>query len=202
MSKKKAAKKANGEDTAPARKQKKVLAKPSVILVSFSASATIPTQQYGNIQPRIEVTADTIEEARATVMEAIESLYKQYAEKPLSGKDPHFYGRIVETDKNVVTKEQETSVLSPTAPAPKAPEPVAPASTTSVPATTTETPAPVQKPEPVLKAEKAISLAMTEDAAMVIQDQIEKSVKIPAEFKKDLLMQVLKKRGDLSKEGL
>lgn len=153
----------------------------NVKLVSFTVGATIPTQQYGNIQPKIEVTAPTIEEARHIVMPIIEELYKQYAEKPLSGKEPSFYGKVTETVKEVVPATPTPAAIA-----------EAPAETVAVePVNTTP------KPEPVVKAEKAIKNASTEAAATLIQDQIEKSVKIPQEFKDGLLKLCLQKRKEL-----
>ncbi len=162
-----------------APKAKKTTAK----FVSFTVKATIPTQAYGNIQPGIEVSAATYEEARDFAMPLIEDLYKHYAESK-----PGFLGKIEVTEK----------VVAP-APTPKAPEPVAPSSVApSAPSSSTSAPTEA-KPEPVLKAEKAISLATSEDAMLVIQGQIEKSTKIPAEFKQQLLTLCLKKRGELGK---
>jgi hypothetical protein len=154
--------------------------KSSVKLVSFSVTAVIPTQSYGNIQPSIQVTAGTIEEARNVVMPVIEDLYKTYAETPLNGKDPRFVGKITETVKTVpVIKEVDVV----------APAPVA--------APTFEVEVPVEKPESVLKAEKMISMATTTPAIELIQDKINASVKIPSEFKADLITLVLKKRNEL-----
>jgi hypothetical protein len=184
----------------PAKKEvvKKVAApkpvKSSVKLVSFAVQATIPTQQYGNIMPRIEVVADSIEEARATVMPFIEEIYKTYAEKSRDGK-PLFEGSKVEVTEKVVgqtvtVRPEVAERIHNTAPvaitAPVAPQ-EAPALDQA-----TETPvepadAPVQRSEPAIKAEKAISLAMTEEAAKKIKEQIEKSVKIPADEKPALI---------------
>lgn len=52
--------------------------------MKFKVTAVIPTQQYGNIQPCIEVEADTFEKAHAEVMPLIEQLWGEYGEKPLS----------------------------------------------------------------------------------------------------------------------
>lgn len=154
--------------------------KSSVKLVEFGVIATIPTQQYGNITPSIRVQADSIEEARAVVMPFIEELYATYAEKPRDGSKVAFLGKITETVKEV----------APVAPKPAPTAPVAPQGTTDAwnkPAPGQDTPAPVataqsapvaQKPEPVLKAEKAIELAMTDAAAEKIREQIVKSTKI------------------------
>ena len=69
--------------------------------VVFEVSAVIPTQQYGNIQPKIQVVCNTVEEGRAMVMPMIEELYKTYAETPLSGKPLKFLGKVTESEKVV-----------------------------------------------------------------------------------------------------
>lgn len=177
----------------PAPKPAKV-AKPNYSLVSFSVSAVIPTQQYGNIQPKIEVVAKTIQDARAVVMPMIEDLYKTYAEAPLSGREPKFYGKVVETVKTVAPTAQAAPMPTYT-PGPTKEQVEAQQGS----AASTEAPAAPQKPksEAVLKAEKAISLALTGDAAERIQEQIVKSTKIAEEDKPDLITLVLKKRGEL-----
>lgn len=164
---------------------------PKAKLVLFSVTAIIPTQQYGNIQPRIEVTADSIEEARAVVMPIIENLYQTYAEMPLSGKLPKFYGAITEKVTHVeVGRVTPTEPQTPTAPQAE-----------DVPPQTTTASTNVEKPEAVLKAEKAISLAMTSEAATLIKGQIEKSVKIPADFKPNLILLVDGKIVELEKKA-
>lgn len=182
----------------PAPKSEKAVKAPKVPqakLVSFSVSAVIPTQQYGNIQPKIEVMANSIEEARAVVMPIIEDLYKTYAEAPLNGRELKFLGKVVETVKDVV----KAPVEAPSAP--KALEVAPSPSSVAAPAAAPEPSVPAKaKSDPVLKAEKAISLAATEEAAVLIQDQIEKSVKIAPEDKPELITLILKKRSELKGE--
>ncbi len=147
----------------------------------FSVSAVIPTQQYGNIQPKVEVTAGSIEEARDAAMNIIEDLYRKYAELPLNGREPRFYGKVSEEVKVVVPPKEEKP-----APEPKpAPE-------------TREATAAVAKPDPVLKAESAIAAASSPEAILLVGRQIEASTKIPAEYKDDLATLVLKKRNALA----
>lgn len=164
--------------------------KAKATLISFSVSAVIPTQQYGNIQPKIEVVAASIEDARAVVMPVIEDLYRTYAEAPLNGKELKFLGKITETVKEVAPAAQ----VAPTAP--KEGE-----KATAAPETVQEAPAAPEKPksDAVLRAEKAISLALTEDAVLAIEAQIEKSTKIAPEDKPALITLVLKKRGEFKK---
>lgn len=172
------------------------LTKPEATLISFSVTAVIPTQQYGNIQPKIEVTASSIEEARAFVMPVIEDLYKQYAESK-----PGFLGKVVVTEKIIpqaqvspvpAEQAQNSYVENGAAQQPQAQSSAAQQNNTDlVPGA-----APKPKSDAVLKAEKAISLAMTAQAAIAIQDQIEKSVKIAPEDKPELIALVLKKRNE------
>lgn len=160
-----------------------IIAEAKVELVSFAVTAVIPTQQYGNIQPRIEVSAPSFEEARAFVMPLIEDLYKTYAESKLG-----FLGKITEEVKQVVPAPQVQN---------------APAAQVEVPAEHGSDAAAyegsgLEKPKSaaVLAAEKAISLAMSEEAMLVIQGQVEKSVKITPEEKPALITLCLKKRNE------
>lgn len=57
--------------------------------MKFTITAVIPVAQYGNIQPSIEVEAETYEQAYAEVMPKIEHIWNKYVEsgKQLSGGD-------------------------------------------------------------------------------------------------------------------
>jgi len=48
--------------------------------MKFRITATIPVTQYGNLQPEIEVEAETFEEAQALAMKRVESIWAKYAE--------------------------------------------------------------------------------------------------------------------------
>ncbi len=170
--------------------------KPEAVkLLSFTFGATIPVQSFGNIETHLTVEAGSYEEACAYAMPKIEELYAKYAENK-----PKFLGKIEETVKVVAPVAAATPVAAPApATAPK-PAPVAetPAPVAEAPQEASSAPEVAQEKSPaVLKAEKAISLAMTEEAAVLIQDQIEKSVKILPEEKPDLITLVLKKRSEL-----
>lgn len=52
--------------------------------MKIELGAVIPTIQYGNIQPKFEVEADTIEEGLAIIEPQIQALYDKYSEKPLT----------------------------------------------------------------------------------------------------------------------
>lgn len=159
--------------------------KSSVKLISFSFGATIPTQSFGNVTPRIEVQADSYEEARDFTVSKINEMYAYFAELK-----PVYMGKITEVEK-VVTPPAAVTPTSPLAHTPAQPAAVdAPAPQSTALA------APV-KSDAVLKAEKAIGLAMTIDATTAIEDQIQKSVKIANEDKPALYTLVLKKRKEL-----
>lgn len=160
----------------------------SVKFVSFSVRGVIPTMAYGNIQPEITVSAATYEEARDFAMPLMENLFAQYSETK-----PTFLGKIEVTEK-VVAPAPKAEATTPSSPSSTA----ASESTTPEPQSSTSTP---EKPksEFVLKAEKMIGLAMTEEAAIRIQDQIEKSTKIATEDKPALIELVLKKRNSFKK---
>jgi hypothetical protein len=51
--------------------------------IKYTMTATIPTQQYGNLQPSIEVEATSLEEGQAATMPHIEALWAKYGSKPL-----------------------------------------------------------------------------------------------------------------------
>lgn len=51
--------------------------------LKYTLTATIPTQQYGNISPSIEVEADSLEEAQAATYPHIERIWAKYGVKPL-----------------------------------------------------------------------------------------------------------------------
>lgn len=173
----------------PSKKVKKAKVTPvNVRLVSLTVGAVIPTQSYGNIQPSITVEATTIEEARALVMPVIEGLIAKYAETR-----PGFLGKVEVTEKVIVPPAKAPESPS-SAPAPA----VAPVSTESKPVETVAT-STEPKNENVAKAEKAISLALTQEAVDVIQKQIENSTKIPEKFKKGLIEQCYSRWNALKK---
>lgn len=51
--------------------------------MKIELGAVIPTVQYGNLQPKFEVEADTIEEGLAIIEPQIQALWDKYSEKPL-----------------------------------------------------------------------------------------------------------------------
>lgn len=176
-----------------------------VELVTFSIKATIPTQQYGNFQPEIVVKAPTIEMARDTVMPIIEDLYQTYAEDALNGKTPKFFNKakVVVTEKTVIEGQNGTtsvpgltkeSVQVPT----KTPEvakdiPNYNEETLSFDKSYPE----INKNPAFLKAENAITSAVGIEALDLIEEQIQKSVKINPSDKPVLLTILLKKKATL-----
>lgn len=175
--------------------------KSKVELVSFEVAAVIPTQQYGNIQPKIVVTAPTIEEAKEVVMPMIEELYTTYAELPLNGKPVKFAGKVTVEEKKVEAPAPAPAPKAGTPATESSPAPSAPSSSPSAPAAPTAPTAPAGPapapapaapavdtvPEPVIKARKAISLSTSKEALALVRNQIENSVKIDPSFKPDLI---------------
>lgn len=190
MATKKTAKKAAAPKPAKvAKAAKEVVKKSNVKFVSFSLGAVIPVQSFGNVQPTIVVEAPTYEEAVAFAMPKLDELYAKYAEVK-----PAYLGKITETVK-VVSGTTTMPAPAPTMPqAQDTPAPVG--QDTPAPQATAQAPS-KPKSDAVLKAEKAIGLAATEDALTAIQDQIEKSVKIAPEDKPALITFVLERRGKL-----
>jgi hypothetical protein len=165
----------------------KAAEKPQVTLVSFEVMATIPTQDYGNICPKITVVAPTIEIARDTVMPIIEDMYQAYARVLLTEKAPKFFNKasVVATEKKVDMTVDSKPIIgfdtSKQAPAPKK-EAVA----------TEEAPLPTY--EAFKKAENAIASAVSREALNLVEEQIKKSVKVQEVDKPILFTLVLKKR--------
>lgn len=171
--------------------------KPSTVkFESFSVCAVIPVMSYGNIQPKIEVKAESYEEAKAFVMPLIAELFKEYGEAK-----PTFLGKITEEVKVVHAPAQPSGYPM------KTEAPAVPQGTTDAWNEPAEAPETVEeeqtqlpagaKPVSVLKAENAINAASSPEAALAVQDQIEKSVKIPEEWKPYLIVLILKKRTSL-----
>jgi len=185
----------------PVLKKEEVVRVPKYELVTFGIKATIPTQQYGNIMPEIIIKAKTIEDASAVLLPVIEKLYVTYSEKPRDGGSVPFMSRAsvtVEEKKVEVPKPvakapeiKKEGVLAKAAEAPKAPE--APKAT------------PVQTAEELaddlndrspafIKARTAVRSSTSLDALNLIEEQVQRSVKLSADEKPELLTEILKKR--------
>lgn len=162
--------------TKPKKEKSKI--KPTIELVSYSISAVIPTMLYGNIQPTITVKAGTIAEASFYALDHINWLFKTYMEDPRDGKLPRFMQNI-----EVKKAEPMTPPTSPKAPEAPKNEPQTPMS------------------EAFTKAKKAIDNCMSIDATQIIEDQIQKSVKLSLAEKPILLEAILLKRKDLNGKG-
>lgn len=172
----------------PVKGEEKTFVRGGVV---FEVSAVIPTQQYGNIQPKIQVVCNTVEEGRAMVMPMIEELYKTYAETPLSGKPLKFLGKVTESEKQIAP--------APIVPIedPKEVQATASSAVASTPSSS-ESSLATDRPAPFKKAEKMIGLSATIDALNAVEEQIKKSVKIDSEDKPALYEIVLKKREELN----
>lgn len=53
-------------------------------MIKYKLGATIPTVQYGNIMPEIELEGEDMGELKRQATEHIEELWKQYGERPLT----------------------------------------------------------------------------------------------------------------------
>ena len=188
------------KEVAPKAEKVKKVVVPKYELLTFSVKATIPTQMYGNIMPEIVIKAKTIEDARAVVLPAIESLYVAYCEKPRDGSVVSFMNKA-----SVTSVEKKVEVPPATKPATPATAPVAPVAPKTI---TPATPAPAEdnfeadenapKSPAYEKASGAIKNSMSLDALNLIEGQIQKSEKLSAEEKPMLLTEVLKKRKEFA----
>jgi len=172
---------------------------PKYTLVTFSVKATIPTQMYGNIMPEIVVTAKTIEDAKAIVMPAIEGLYVAYAEKNRDGSAVSFMSKanVTVTEKIVPQHVPAPAVVNtpaPTVMGAPAPAKVQTPAQASVEALAND----LAKSVAYTKAENAIKNSTSLEAINMIEDQIQKSVKLTADEKPMLLTEVLKKRKEFA----
>jgi len=168
-------------------------------LVSYTVRATIPTMMYGNIQPEITVEARTMEDAKLAVFPHIEELYQTYCEEPRDGRKPAFMSKasVTATERMVVVsavaktelKKGEAVKIEPeaSAPVPEAPK-------TELDAFAED----LKKSPAYTKAENAIKGAMSKDALNLLEDQIQKSVKLTPDEKPLLLAEVLKKRKEFA----
>lgn len=55
--------------------------------IKYTLTAVVPVAQYANLQPTVEVEADSIEEAEALVLPYIEGFFNKYSEKAKIGSE-------------------------------------------------------------------------------------------------------------------
>lgn len=69
-------------------------------MIKYTLTAVVPVAQYANLQPSIEVEAETIEEAQEMVLPYIEEFFNKYSEKAKIGKAKNALkpGRVLLTD--------------------------------------------------------------------------------------------------------
>lgn len=174
--------------------KKPIIKAAKVEFVRLIVRAVIPVQQYGNIQPEIEVIASSYEAARDFAMPKIEELWRTYAERPVNGNLPSFVGPVKVEEKMVVAHgsggvggkagDPKDAVGGPGEPKKAA------GSTQSAASPEVD----VQLSEAGTKAKKMIDVAATADALNLVEQKIKDSVKVPAEEKPVLYAMVLKKR--------
>jgi hypothetical protein len=174
-------------------KEKKVINrenKPE--FVQIVVRAVIPTQQYGNIQPEVTVKGGTFEQARDFAMPMIEQLYQHYAEIPVNGVVPKFFNKA-----SVTAVEKKVDVPATVAPAVSTPASSLPGYNPDKLGFDKKEEPKIVKNEAYLKAENAIGSAHSSEALDLIEEQIQKSVKISPDDKPLLLTILLKKKKDL-----
>ena len=72
-------------------------------MVKYKIKLTIPTTSYGNIQPEVEVEANSLEEAHAIVSDWIDDMYSKYLNLYINSVPSS-------VNKKVVTNEQSETV--------------------------------------------------------------------------------------------
>lgn len=187
--------------TAPAKKpvaKKKVIAKPKVEMVSYSIKMVIPTGAYANIQPEIIVKSGSIDEAHAFIAPHMNKLWKEYfmvnERRPEPPKTQPVYPT---TGTPTVSPIGSTTAANFTG------------GNASTPVQSTQTEmiidafggkvveeTPVQPPESsvaFIKATQAIESCLSLEALELIQNQVNKSVKLTHEDK-EMLMPLLEKK--------
>ena len=156
-------------------------------LISFSVKATIPVMAYGNIIPEIVVKTRTIEEAEQVVLPVIEKLFEFYSENKSSVtvKEKQV---VVPLKPTPVENKKPTGVLTQAA----AVAPVTPKAAVEELAQELSPKSPA-----FLKANSAINSATSLEALGLIEEQVQKSVKLSPEEKPLLSVEILKKRKEL-----
>lgn len=143
---------------------------PKVKLVSYSIKMVIPTGSYANIQPEIIVKAGSVEQAHDFIAPHMNKLWKEYY--------------LISERKPV-----PVPVVVPT--------PVAPTPTPVVPAVPAVAQSPVSGVA-FLKATQAVQSCLSFDALTLIQNQIDKSVKLGVLEKQELSLLAFKKFNELN----
>lgn len=64
--------------------------------MKYKITAVIPVQQYGNLQPSIEIDTSDIKEAHTEAMEHINSVWSKYGTKPLEGRKADSMGNYAQ----------------------------------------------------------------------------------------------------------
>jgi len=195
----------------PAPKKKKAPAKKKPTLISYAIKMTIPTGQYANIQPEVIVKSGSMEEAHDFIAPHMNKLWKEYylvnerrpapvqpapAPKPVTPA-PVQVKPVEPAPKPVTpapapapTPEKSTVKMEP-APAPVKPEPVDPNAPPFKGDEFAKKPEVKEEQPPIssvayAKATQAIESCLSVDAFNLIVAQVEKSVKLTEEDKKNL----------------
>lgn len=148
------------------KKEKTVKAAKAPKLVSYTIKATIPTCQYGNIQPEITVMAGTIEEAESFVLPHINKLFADYAEEPIN-KRLRFINKVPEVKQPA--KVEPSKVITPV---------ITPDVEDNV-----GIPPPEQQSEALKRALDAVEACKNKEALEIIGGRITASVKLTQDEK-------------------
>jgi len=190
-----------------APKKKKAVAKPKIVMLSYTIGMTIPTVQYGNITPQIVVKGGTVEECHDFVAPHMNKLWKEYYmvngkrpeptptpeitptpfPTPYVGDDPNAPVTTSTTNPEVVItpvdnlKDYKNCACTPDHPCKlHGTPPVTPTPTENFVPETVQPPA---SSVALVKATQAIDSCMSADALKLIIDQVYASVKLTEEDK-------------------
>lgn len=156
--------------------EKKV--KTSAQLHTYEMTAVIPTVRYGNIQPRIVVTADNIKDATELILPHIEELYAKYCEDI-----PNFAKAPVVTIKEI----------------PATPIFVGLSKGALEPAQEPKKEDVTYSSESFLKAKKTIESALSEDSLKLITERVHKSINLSAPEKEVLVGIIINRIKEIQK---
>lgn len=160
----------------------------NIKLISYTVEAIIPTMMYGNITPKITVEAGSMEDAKRAVMPHIEELYRTYAQIPLDGRLPAFFQKA-----SVVVEERKVDPEVIKSPKTSEPDPLSKPDAKAKDTSDSVAEPLGEKTQAYIKAESAITNAMSKEALHVISDQLSKSIKL-SDIEKSALTDLLLKK--------
>jgi hypothetical protein len=176
--------------------QKVAPKKPTVEMVSYSIKMVIPTGAYANIQPEIIVKSKSIEDAHNFIAPHMNKLWKEYflvnERRPEPPKAP-----VNTVNIGVSTSSTTASVVVPP-PAPMTAEEIAKATGGEVLDENSKVAPSPESSVALIKATQAIESCVSLEALELIQNQVNKSVKLTHEDKESLMPLLEKKSIELT----